>query len=108
MVTSPRVLDLAGRARTSTVEVIASPVTEFLVGLQTFQFDEAAHTFDVGAAWFDHVRTTISPELTAALDRLGPAAWGSMLGRAIVERWPADVRAFIARIEAEDPADLWM
>ena len=38
MAAIPRVLDLAGRARGTTVEVVASPLTELLIGLQTFQF----------------------------------------------------------------------
>jgi DNA-binding transcriptional ArsR family regulator len=108
MVTVPRVLDLAGRARTTTVDVVSSLVTEFLVGLQTFQFDEAAHTFDVGPEWFDHVRTKASPELTAGLERLGSTPWGSMLGQALVERWPRDVPGFIRRVEEQEPSDLWL
>ncbi len=109
MVASPRVLDLAGRTRTTAVEVTASPLTELLVGLQTFQFEEAAHTFDVGPEWFDRVRTQASGELTSALARLGPVlGWGSFLGQALADGWARDVPRFVARLEAQAARELWL
>jgi DNA-binding transcriptional ArsR family regulator len=108
MVTAPRVLDLAGRSRTTLVEVIATPFTELVVGLQTFQFEEAAHTFDVGPEWFDELRTTLSTELLAAMERLGPVGWGALLAKALVERWPTDLDAILDRIEGTPPEELWL
>src|SRR6266571_4328347 len=102
MATAPRVLDLTGGPRTTTVEVLSGPLTEFLIGLQTFQFEEAAHTFDVGVGWFDRIRTQTSPDVADALARLGPVGWGSLLGKAIVERWPTEVPPFLARVAAMD------
>jgi DNA-binding transcriptional ArsR family regulator len=108
MVTAPRVLDLAGRSRSTLVEVAATPFTELVVGLQTFQFDEAAHTFDVGPEWFDELRKTLSADLLAALDRIGPVGWGGLLSKALVERWPTDMGAILDRIESTPPEDIWL
>jgi DNA-binding transcriptional ArsR family regulator len=108
MVATPPVLDRAGRARATTVQVIDSPLTEFLIGLQTFQFEEAAHTFDVGVEWFDRVRTRASAELTDALASLGMVSWGNLLGKALVERWPASVPDLIDRVEAMDAREVWL
>jgi DNA-binding transcriptional ArsR family regulator len=106
--TMPRVLDRAGRARATTVHVIDSPLTEFLVGLQTFQFEEAAHTFDVGVEWFDDVRTRASGELTGALAALGLVGWGNLLGKALAEAWPGSVPDLIDRVETMDARELWL
>src|SRR5690242_8465247 len=97
--TSPRVLDLAGRTRSVGVEVVAPPLTQFLMGLQTFQFEEAAATFDVGPEWFDDIRTRAPQELLDALDRLNPVAWGSLLGLVLADGSPASPVEFIERIE---------
>jgi len=51
MATMPRVLDLVGGTPGTPVEVTATPVTEFIIGLETFQFTEAVHTFEVGPDW---------------------------------------------------------
>ncbi len=108
MATTPPVLDRAGRARATTVQVIDTPLTEFLVGLQTFQFEEAAHTFDVGVEWFDQVRTHASAPLLDALASLGMVGWGNLLGKALVEGWPASVPNAIDRVEAMDARDVWL
>ena len=108
MAASPRVLDLAGRSRTTTVSVVASPWSEFLTGMQTFQFEEAAPTLDVEVGWFDEVRTKASSDLTVALSRLGPMGWGALLSKALVERWPHDVSASIERVQSLPPEELWL
>jgi DNA-binding transcriptional ArsR family regulator len=108
MVTAPRVLDRAGRTRATTVQVVDSPMTELLVGLQTFQFQEAARTFDVGVAWFDRVRTLVSGELTAALGQLGVVGWGSLLGQVLAEAWPTAVPDVLDRVDAMDARDVWL
>ena len=108
-ITHPRVLNLAGGGpRRLALDIVASPITEFLVGLQTFQFEEAAHTFDVGVDWFDRVRTDASGEIFDALTRLGPVGWGSLLGKALAEDWPPDVPAVIDRVEAAGDEELWL
>src|SRR2546429_6427374 len=99
---------VGGGPRRLALDVVASPITEFLVGLQTFQFEEAVHTFDVGLDWFDRVRTDASGEMIDALTRLGPAGWGSLLGKALAEGWPPDVPAVIDRVEAAGDAGLWL
>jgi DNA-binding transcriptional ArsR family regulator len=108
MSTSPRVLDLAGRTRSVGVEIMASTLTEFLMGLQTFQFEEAASTFDVGPEWFDHVRTRAPKELIDALDRVNPVGWGSLLGMVLAEGTPPSPTQFIDRIEGMDAIDVWL
>ena len=108
MATTPRVLDLAGRTRSVGVEIVASTLTELLIGLQTFQFEEAASTFDVGSEWFDDVRTRASKELVEALDRVNAVAWGSLLGMALAEGAPPSPAEFIDRVERMDAIDLWL
>jgi DNA-binding transcriptional ArsR family regulator len=87
---------------------VASPLTELLVGLQTFQFEEAAATFDVGPEWFDDIRTRAPRELLDALDRLNPAAWGSMLGIVLADGVASSPGEFIEHIERMDAFELWL
>jgi DNA-binding transcriptional ArsR family regulator len=90
------------------VSVVATPWCEFLTGMQTFQFEEAASTLDVDAGWFDEVRTKASNDLTVALSRLGPVGWGTLLAKALVERWPHDVTSSMERVESMPPEELWL
>ncbi len=107
-VAAPRVLDLAGRIRTSAVQVASSPVTELCVGLSTFQFEEGAETFDVGREWFDQVRTALAPDVLAALERVGHVAWGNLLAMALADGWPPDAGEFVERVSGMDPLDHWL
>ncbi len=108
MATTPRVLDLAGRTRSVGVEVMDSTLTELLMGLQTFGFEEAAATFDVGPDWFDEIRMRAPKELMDALDQLNPVGWGGLLGMVLAEGTPPSPTGFIDRIERMDPIDLWL
>jgi DNA-binding transcriptional ArsR family regulator len=108
MAVTPRVLDLAGRTRSGSVEVIASPVTELLMGLQAFQFEDAASTFDAGPGWFDHIRMLLPPDMAVALALDAPVGWGSLLGMALAEGAATDVDAFLDRLDAMDPVDVWV
>ena len=105
---SPRVLDLAGRSRARLVEVIATPVTEFLIGLETFQFAEAAHTLEVGPGWFDRTRGMTGPDVLTALSRLGRMGWGLLQSAAITDGWPPETGGFIDHVAAMPAEDLWM
>jgi len=108
MASTPRVLDLAGRAKRTNVDVIGTRLTEFLIGMQTFTLEESAHTFDVGPEWFDRVRAAAGKDLSPAVHRLGSAPWGSLLAKAIVEQWPDDIEGCIERVDAVQPEDLWL
>jgi DNA-binding transcriptional ArsR family regulator len=108
MVATPRVLDLAGRSQSRLVEVIATPVTEFLIGLEAFQFGEGAHTFDAGPDWFDQIRTKTGPEVLTALERLGRTAWGSLLGAALADWWPLEAGGLIDHVAGMADEDLWL
>jgi DNA-binding transcriptional ArsR family regulator len=108
MSTSPRVLDLAGRTRSVGVEIMDSTLTELLMGLQMFQFEEAAATFDVGPEWFDQIRTRAPRDLMEAMDRVNPVAWGSLLGMVLAEGTRTSPVEFMDRIERMDPIDVWL
>jgi DNA-binding transcriptional ArsR family regulator len=108
MAATPRVLNLAGRSQARLVEVRATPVTEFLIGLETFQFEEAAHTLELGPGWFDRIRTTMGPDVLSAMTRLGWTGWGLLLGAALAERWPAEIGGLIDHVAAMPAEDLWL
>jgi DNA-binding transcriptional ArsR family regulator len=108
MATMPRVLDLVGGTRGTPVEVTATPVAELIIGLETFQFTEAVHTFEVGPDWLDRARLVAGPAVLTALARLSRIDWGLLLSAAIAERWPLEIGGFIERVVAMPDEDLWL
>src|SRR5439155_13177576 len=100
MATMPRVLDLVGGTQGTPVEVTATLVTEFIIGLETFQFTEAVHTFEVSPDWLDRARLVAGPDVLTALARLGRIDWGLLLSAAIAERWLLGIGGFIVCVAA--------
>jgi DNA-binding transcriptional ArsR family regulator len=63
----------------------------------------------VGRRWFENVRTSASPELMHALERIGPEAgkiWVNLVGLATAAPPTLDVASFRRRVRSLDPMDL--
>lgn len=104
---NPRVLDLTGATRRTSFEVVASPVVDFLISLQTFQSPEGKDTYDVGPGWFDEVRMKASADLLATVNRIGLVGWGTVIGYALVQGRVRDVASLLEGIDAMPAADVW-
>ncbi|MFL5766527.1 MAG: ArsR/SmtB family transcription factor [Actinomycetota bacterium] len=106
-----RVMDLTKSPTRPSVEVGAFPSFDLLVSLLTFQSREGVDTFDSGPDWFDEVERRMTPALRGALERLGPhlsQEWGSLAGFAIRGPQAEPLDAFLERLRADDPVDLWL
>jgi DNA-binding transcriptional ArsR family regulator len=104
----PRVMNLIGTSSAPSVQVSASLPAEFLISLLTFGSPESQGTFETGPAWFDEVRTKASARLLELLGHGGGWQWGTLVGLALQEPAVEDVTAFIARVDALSPRDLWL
>jgi DNA-binding transcriptional ArsR family regulator len=102
------VVDLIGRHRPPTVEVVPLLCAEAIVGLTKAGMADSMETFDVGAPWFQRVRTRTSPELMAALDEGGTRTWGNLLGLALQPPVADDVPELIDRVRGTPADDLWL
>jgi DNA-binding transcriptional ArsR family regulator len=102
------VVDLIGRRRPLTVEVVPLLCAEALVGLTKFGMAGSSETFDVGAPWFQRVRTVASPELIAALEEVGTRTWGNLLGLALQPPLAGDVPELLDRVRGTSATDLWL
>lgn len=101
-------VDLIGRRRPLTVEVVPLPCAEAIVGLTKFGMAGSIETFDVGAPWFQRIRTGASPELMAALEQGGTRTWGNLLGLALQPPVADDVPELLDRVRATPATDLWL
>jgi DNA-binding transcriptional ArsR family regulator len=114
MVDEPRttarapVVDLVGRRGALSVEVIPVLCAEAMVGLTKFGMAASMATFDVGAEWFQQVRTRASEELLAALAEGGTRTWGNLLGLALQPPVADDVPALLERVRGTSATDLWL
>ena len=90
------------------VEVDWAPSYELLMSLTKWTTREGEATYDEGPQWFDKVRTKMSPELLAALGRLGRVAkpWGGLIRPLRQEPVARQVPDLIDRIAAIDPVEL--
>jgi DNA-binding transcriptional ArsR family regulator len=109
--TDARVMDLIGTTPRLSVEVVPSLPAEMLTGLLKFGMQDSVETFDVGASWFEEVRTTASPELMDALrratrDGIRPA--GDLIGIALHPTASPDVGTFLERVRSIDADELWL
>jgi hypothetical protein len=102
------VVDLIGRRRPLTVQVVPLLCAEAVVGLTKFGMAGSLETFDVGAPWFQRVRTGASPELIALLEEGGTRTWGNLLGLALRPPVAGDVPELLDRVRATPATDLWL
>ena len=108
-----QVMDLTGRGRGTTLEVVVSTAVELLIQLDTFGSEglQPIESFEAGRAWFDQIRTKLSADLSADLERIGPqggAEWGKLMGLALHEPGARDAAAFLQLLEAMPAHDLWL
>jgi DNA-binding transcriptional ArsR family regulator len=106
-----RVMDLIGATPRLTVEVIASLPAEMLTGLLKFGMEDSIETFEVGAPWFEEVRTKASPELREALSlatREGIRPAGDLFGIALRPAPCPDVESFLERVRDTEAEELWL
>jgi DNA-binding transcriptional ArsR family regulator len=92
---------------TATIE--ASPAYEFLLTLHAITCAGDYEAYAVGRAWFDAVRAQAGPELLAAVEQFCvgcDTVWDQLLGLASNCPSPRDVPAFIAHLEATEPAEI--
>jgi DNA-binding transcriptional ArsR family regulator len=104
------VMDLTRTAPRLRVDVRCSTANEFLLTLSKYTWTEDRGTFEEGESWFEEIRTQISPELKAALDRLAGERdpWTSLTGYVWEPTPLADAAALIARLDGIEPVALWL
>jgi DNA-binding transcriptional ArsR family regulator len=107
-VASVKVQDLTGRELSVAVALEAGLPFEFLVTLCAFGNPEEYGTYEVGAEWFENIRTTASVPLQEALDAIGPNAgkvWINLMGLATGPA-VADVPTLVQVIEGLEPVEV--
>jgi DNA-binding transcriptional ArsR family regulator len=95
------------------VDVWASPACECLLALHcATQHDEGrAQQLEIGAEWFNEIRTSASPRLRALLascrarDGAKTTYWFQLMGLAMDA--PLDVPSLLERLRAAPPDDVW-
>src|SRR5690348_14951661 len=80
-----RVLDLTAPQRAARVEFDVSPAYELIAVLQALANQHEWSTYDQGVAWFDALRSRMSPQLVARLSADSdvddcPKEWGHLAG----------------------------
>ncbi len=103
-----RVMDLTGRADTSTLRIEAGPATELLVSLCAFCLPADHATLESGPTWVEDIRTRASRELLRAIERIGRAtgkAWVNLMGLAVREPSSLEAAGLLARVEELSPLD---
>lgn len=101
-----RVQDLTGRETGYEVHTEAGLAYEFLITLCAYGTPDAHPTYESGAEWFDNIRTTGSPQLHQALDRIGRRAgkvWVNLVGLATGPPATRDVPSLLALVAGLDP-----
>jgi DNA-binding transcriptional ArsR family regulator len=104
-----QVRDLTGRDLAYGVQIEAGTTYEFLMTLCAYGTPEEHATYELGADWFDNVRTRISRQLRRGLDAVGPRAgkvWIKLVGLATVDPPTPAVPLFLERVEALPPEEL--
>lgn len=81
----PRVLDLTASQRAARVAFDVSPAYELIAVLQALASQREWSTYDQGVAWFENLRSRMSPQLRARLEADGqledcPREWGHLAG----------------------------
>jgi len=103
-----KVMDFTGTTPRLKVQVDWGLSYELLIGLFKWASRDGEATYDDGRAWFDAVRTRISPELARCLRRLGPAAklWGGLIRLLRQEPLAGDAQRLIDRVSRTTPLEL--
>jgi DNA-binding transcriptional ArsR family regulator len=104
-----RVRDLTGREQVYEAHVEAGLTFEFLITLTAFGLPSEHETYEVGSAWFEHIRKGASKPLLQALDRIGSEAgkiWVNLVGLATTSPATRDVPSFLSRVQDLDPLEL--
>ncbi len=104
-----RVRDLTGREQAYEAHVEAGLTYEFLITLTAFGLPSEHGTYEVGSAWFEHIRKGASKPLLQALDRIGSEAgkiWVNLVGLATTSPATRDVPSFLSRVQDLDPLEL--
>jgi DNA-binding transcriptional ArsR family regulator len=104
-----RIQDLTGREIGYHVQVDAGVAYEFLITLCAMGNPDEQPTYEIGRQWFDNVRTTVTPRLQAALQRVGShvgKAWVNLIGLATRHLATPDVPSLIGLVGNLEPLEL--
>src|SRR5258708_8641498 len=105
---------MAGRRQVLIVQVEAGPAYEFLLSLCVFsdsdsESDSPWQPYEVGKAWFEAIRTKLSPALLKTIEHFSFQShemWGPLLALGYTCPPPRDVPTLLAYLESIDPLEL--
>lgn len=101
---------MAGRRQDLIVQVEADPAYEFILSLCVFsESDSPWRPYDVGKAWFEAIRTKLSPALLETIAHFSFQShemWGPLLALGYTCPPPRDVPTLLAYLETIDPLEL--
>lgn len=100
---------MAQQAFSLTLQVDTSPAYELLLSLAVWSDVDAHPTYEVGAGWFDAIRTQAPPDLLEAIEAFSPHCdmiWAHLISLAYECPSPRDVPAFLAYLKTLDPMEI--